>query len=60
MSKAAWEFREWYREMYKADKDLPCLRCSAEKVWACSKLEAGVEVGCVEFKGYLNGGKVRH
>ena len=48
------EFVEWYRDFWKKDKELPCLRCSDDTIIRCS--EIGVissNIGCTLFHQYV-------
>jgi len=45
------EFVEWYKDYFRHEKDLPCLKCSNERVAACSNAE--MTTGCAGFIRYL-------
>lgn len=45
------EFVEWYKDYFRHEKDLPCLKCRNEKLVACSNAET--TTGCTSFIRYL-------
>ncbi len=47
------EFVEWYREFFQNDKELPCLRCSDERIVKCSNVVASTSMGCTLFQQYV-------
>jgi hypothetical protein len=46
------EFVEWYREFFKEDKELPCLRCSDDTIARCSTAISS-NLGCTLFQQYV-------
>jgi hypothetical protein len=46
------EFVGWYRKFFKFDKDLPCLKCTDNKIVKCGN--ADTVNGCVQFHQYLH------
>ena len=54
LTDAEMELVEWYRTMYK-DKELPCKKCSDEKIISC--MHAKNTGACMEFKAYCDVGK---
>jgi hypothetical protein len=46
------DFVEWYRKYFRSDVDLPCLKCTDEKIVKCSNTD--VHFGCVSFHQYIH------
>jgi hypothetical protein len=43
-----------YRDKFKGDKKLPCLKCSDRRILACSKIKLNGKIGCVKFNKYVS------
>lgn len=47
------EFVEWYREFFQDDRELPCLRCSDDRIVKCSNAVVSNNIGCTLFQQYV-------